>query len=178
MKKSAVPKIFAPIVDAITPAAVGLAAVGTGAVVAQVGGAIAKAALPPVEAFAAKSVMHEAAVDMAAGTVADVGICAGVAMWKGVGAAAHAAPLLLIGTAVSSAAPAIAPKFAALADKAVGLLFPSRSTSPTPGGFVRGQALGGLLPGGVEQAIGSVIPGGGVSGDAFDESPTRFPGSL
>lgn len=169
-KKSSVPGFLKPVVDAVTPAAAGLAAVGAGAVAAQVGGAIAKAASPAVDGFAAKSAMHEAAVDGFAGGVVDVGLTAGVGMWKGAAAAAAAAPLLLIGTAVSALAPAVAPKFAQLADKAVGLLFPARAPT-TPGGYVDNRNIGGLLPapGGVE-ALGSVMPGGvdGVSAiDSF-----------
>lgn len=156
-----VPSFIKPIADAAKPAVIGLGAVGVGALAAQVGGAVAKAAVPAVDEFAARSALHEAAVDAGAGTIVDAGVVAGVAAWKGARAAFTAAPLLLIGTGVSALAPVVAPRMAQLADRVVGMLMPSKA-SPAPGGFIESQDLGGTLPGGFieSQELGGTMPGG------------------
>lgn len=155
------PAFIRPIVEQAKPAAVGLAVVGAGAFAAQAGGAVAKAMSAQIEAFAAKSVWHEAAVDAGAGTIVDAALLAGVTAWKGAKVAYQCAPLLMIGTGASALAPAVAHYFAMGVDKIVALV------DRTPASAQAGAAPA-VAPSGFPLAL---PPPGGVS---YGSAPTTL----
>lgn len=191
MKSIKMPAFIAPIAKAVKPAAIGLAVVGTGALAAQVGGAVIKAMSPQAEAFAAKSDWNEALVDAAGGVVLDTGVVAGIGAWKGAKAAVSAAPLLLIGTGASALARPTAHMFAKVVDKAVALVdrtpasanagaapaippsgmpfaTPAMGLLPSPGGVGFGSPVANLsdYDNAFSRALGAQPPGGmGMFGD-------------
>lgn len=166
MKK--LPSFLKPVMEAAKPAAFGLGAVGVGAVGAQVGSAVLKAASPGIASFAARSAMHEAGVDLAAGVGVSIAATAGVAAWKGANAARLAAPLFLVGAAGSAILPVAQPYITSAADKVVSMLMPSAAPGgylPEPG-FSASLGVGGSS---FSSDIDVYVPGG-VEGSGYEPS--------
>lgn len=104
-----------------------VAPVAAGAVAAQAGGALLKQ-IDAVNDFATGGEVQEAIVDLAGGLAIDGVILAGVAASKGKAMAEKVAPLLVVGTVISAAAPLVAGPLADGIEKLVDLV--GGSTAP------------------------------------------------
>jgi hypothetical protein len=105
--------------------------VAAGAVAAQAGGALLKQ-VDAVNDFASGGEAQEALVDLAGGLAIDAAILAGVAATQGKAMAEKVAPLLVVGTVVSAAAPLVAGPIADGIEKLVDLVGGSSAPALPP----------------------------------------------
>lgn len=143
-----------------------VAPVAAGAVAAQLGGALLKQ-VDAVNDFATGGELQEAAVDLAGGLFIDGAIIAGVAAAGKKGTAEKIAPLLVVGTVVSAAAPVVAGPIADLIEKAVDLVGGSSAPALPPPNVAAPQlgAAGKRAPAVINMAkrpggLYDVAPGG------------------
>jgi hypothetical protein len=130
----ALPAPIKSLVNAANPArlAKNVLPVAAGAVAAQAGGALLKQ-IDQVNDFASGGEAQEALVDLAGGLAIDAMILAGVAASKGKAMAEKVAPLLVVGTVVSAAAPLVAGPIADGIEKLVDMVGGSSSPAlPSP----------------------------------------------
>lgn len=167
MKMPKMPSFIQPLVSELKPAAITGAVVALGAVNAQVGGEALKAVSDDIEAFAARSVWHEAGVDAGGGVILDAACVAGAAAWKGAKLAKSVAGPLLIGTGLSAVAPAVAGQLQELRQKVRELVAPAKAALPAAEAAPAVPPQGGALmsPGGFNL---DPVPGGFTMG-LFDE---------
>lgn len=115
--------------------------VAAGAVAAQAGGALLKQ-IDAVNQFASGGELQEAAVDLAGGLAVDALIVAGVAATQGKATAEKVAPLLVVGTVVSAAAPLVAGPIADGIEKLVDLVGGSSAPALPPPAVAAPQLVG------------------------------------